>query len=81
MRYTLEIGEQVYRDLKHVPKKDGVRIIARIQKLTNGLQGDVKRLTNFEPQYRLRIGDYRVMFDVQGNRIIVHQVLHRKDAY
>ncbi len=43
--------------------------------------GDVKRLTNFDCDYRLRSGDYRVLFDVEDDRIIVHRVLHRREAY
>jgi mRNA interferase RelE/StbE len=43
--------------------------------------GDVKKLTNFTPEYRLRVGDNRVLFEVVGNRIIVYRIIHRKDAY
>jgi hypothetical protein len=31
-----------------------------------GLGGDVKRLTNFTSEYRLRVGDYRLWFGVEG---------------
>jgi len=31
--------------------------------------------------YRFRIGDYRVVFDLKGNEIIVLRVGHRKDIY
>ena len=43
--------------------------------------GNIKRLTNFDVDYRLRSGDYRVLFDVEGHRIIVHRVLHRRESY
>jgi mRNA interferase RelE/StbE len=42
---------------------------------------NVKRLTNFEPAYRLRIGDYRVLFDVSEDTIEIGRVLHRKNSY
>ena len=32
-------------------------------------------------EYRFRIGDYRVAFDVEGEIIIIHDVDHRKDIY
>ncbi|WP_172128727.1 type II toxin-antitoxin system RelE family toxin [Arcobacter acticola] len=41
----------------------------------------MKKLTNFEPAYRLRIGDYRVLFDVEENIIIIGRILHRKESY
>ena len=45
------------------------------------VKGDVKRLRNFTPAYRLRVGDYRVLFAVEGGRILVHRVVHRREAY
>jgi len=43
--------------------------------------GDVKRLTNFTPEYRLRVGDYRVLFEIEDGTIIVYRVRHRREAY
>jgi len=42
---------------------------------------NIKKLTNFEPAYRLRIGDYRVLFYVIGDEIFIDRILHRKEAY
>lgn len=42
---------------------------------------NIKRLTNFEPAYRLRVGDYRVLFDVVENTIFNGRVLHRQESY
>ena len=49
--------------------------------MQNDLTGDVKRLTNFTPEYRLRVGDYRVLFEIEGQAVVIYRVLHRKDAY
>lgn len=49
--------------------------------MKDDLAGDVKRLTNFSPEYRLRVGDYRVLFEVDGNKIVIYRIKHRKDAY
>lgn len=53
----------------------------KIETLENNLSGDVKRLTNFSPEYRLRVGDFRVLFEVEEERVIIYRVKHRKDAY
>jgi len=45
------------------------------------MQGDVERLSNHSPEYRMRAGNYRALFEVVGGRIIVYRILHRKDAY
>ncbi len=42
---------------------------------------NVKKLTKFEPAYRLLVGDYRVLFDVSDGLIEVGRVLHRKESY
>ena len=53
----------------------------KIEAMQSDLAGDVKRLTNFTPEYRLRVGDYRVLFEVEGQTVVIYRVLHRKDAY
>lgn len=42
---------------------------------------NLERLTNFEPAYRLRVGDYRVLFDVIDETIMIGRVLHRRESY
>ncbi len=52
-----------------------------MEKLENDLAGDVKRLTDFTPEYRLRIGDYRVLFEIEEqNIIVVYRVRHGREA-
>ncbi|MGH8613156.1 MAG: type II toxin-antitoxin system RelE family toxin, partial [Gammaproteobacteria bacterium] len=34
-------------------------------------------MANFTPEYRLRVGDYRVLFEIEGNTIVVYGVRHR----
>ena len=68
-------------DLRRVPKRFARQIVTKVSRLEHGLHGDIKRLTNYDCDYRLRCGDYRVLFDVEGATVIVHRVLHRRDAY
>ena len=56
-------------------------MIEKIETLQNGLTGDVKRLTNFTPEYRLRVGDYRALFEIEGEKVVIYRIKHRKDAY
>lgn len=46
------------------------RVLEKIEALTDNLAGDVKRLTDHAPEFRLRVGDYRVLFEI-----------HRREAY
>jgi mRNA interferase RelE/StbE len=45
------------------------------------MAGDVKRLVNFTPGYRLRVGDWRVLFQPEGTRVVVYRIVHRAEAY
>ncbi len=57
------------------------RIINKVEWMRHGRSGDVKRLKAFVPNYRLRVGDWRVLFEINRNSIIVHEVKHRSEAY
>ena len=45
------------------------------------LQGDIKKLTNFTPEYRLRVGNYRVLFEIEGQTIFIYRIQHRRKVY
>jgi mRNA interferase RelE/StbE len=45
------------------------------------LHANIKRLQGADIGYRLRMGDYRVLFDVRGDIILIQKVGHRKDVY
>ncbi len=81
MQYKAEFKPKAIKDLKSIDKKQAEKIFESIEKLENNLSGDVKKLTNFTPEYRLRAGNYRVLFEIHNENIIIYRVLHRKDAY
>ena len=81
MTYEIEFKPRALKDLKALPQSAQRRIIAKLEALRNDLAGDVKRLTNFTPEYRLRVGDYRILFEVVDHTLIVYRIIHRKDAY
>jgi mRNA interferase RelE/StbE len=81
MVYQIEFKPRAIRDLKAVNKTRARRIIEKISLMRIDLAGDVKRLTNTTPEFRLRVGAYRILFELDGAKVIVYRVLHRKDAY
>ena len=78
---NIEFSPHAVRDLESMSPDVARRIMKKTMTLQKGLTGDIKRLTNFRPAYRLRVGDYRVLFDVDGDTIIVYRVRHRREAY
>lgn len=81
IQYELEFRPSAVRDFDELPRQISRRIIGKIERMQNGLAGDVKRLTDHTPEYRLRVGDYRVLFTLESHRIIVYRILHRREAY
>ena len=55
-------------DLQRIPKRFAAQIVTKILRLENGLHGNIKRLTNFDCDYRLRCGDYRVLLTLKVKR-------------
>ena len=78
----IEIRKSAIKDLKNISEPFKTKIHNKVLELKKfpDLQ-NIKKLTNFEPAYRLRIGDYRVLFDVEENIIIIGRILHRKESY
>jgi len=49
--------------------------------MENDLQGDVKKLAHFTPEYRLRVGNYRVLFEIENEAIVIYRIKPRDKAY
>jgi mRNA interferase RelE/StbE len=80
-RYRIEYAPSAIDDLRSLPKREAEQILRKVQRLEAGLQGNIKRLQNADVAFRLRMGDYRVLFDVVGDKILIQNVGHRKDVY
>lgn len=81
MSYAIELKPQAIKDCKKLQQNDVQRIFEKIEQLQENLKGDVKKLTNFTPEYRLRVGQYRILFEIEQDVIIIYRILHRKDVY
>jgi len=60
------------------PEKQQKRIMEAIQRIPSG---DIKALRGPKPFFRLRVGDYRVVFEVDENTVIICDVGNRGDVY
>jgi len=82
MKYTVGLKPRATKDLRGLQKQDARSIVDALEQLADGLSGDVKRLTNFSPEYRLRVRQYRVLFEIENkSEIVVYRVVHRREAY
>ena len=81
MEYSITLKKRAVKDLDSIPVQDRLKVIERMEVMGDNLSGDVKKLTNHTPEYRMRYGNWRVLFEIEGNQIIVYRVLNRKEAY
>jgi len=81
LNYEVYISASASEDLTALSRNFFDTITRRINALRNGIPGNVKRLSNFGYDCRLRVGDYRILFDVRGAQITIRRVLHRRHAY
>jgi mRNA interferase RelE/StbE len=81
MYYELEIRPSAQRDFHRLSPDVARRIARKLERLKNNLGGNVKPLVSYSIGYRLRVGDWRVLFDVEGTTILVRAVRHRSEAY
>jgi mRNA interferase RelE/StbE len=66
-----------------LPAAARTRIIADIRDLGRRLESFPHRRLQGRPEFRLRVGDYRViyLFDVQRNELFLSTLGHRRDVY
>jgi mRNA interferase RelE/StbE len=81
MKYDIKFKPRAVKDIKAISARLQDRILAKIEIMSNDLNGDVKCLTNATPEFRLRVGEYRVLFEIEGNTIVVYRIRHRREAY
>lgn len=82
--FKLELKTSLEHDLKKIDRQFIPKILDAIDNLSqNPFPTQSKKLQGTELTYRLRVGDYRVIYQVDGdnNIITVFHVRHRKDAY
>ena len=80
-RYQIEYGPSASHDLDDFPARERAQILRKIERLEHGLHGNIKHLHDAEAAYRLRMGDYRILFDVADDVILIRRIGNRKDVY
>ena len=82
--YELRISQKALKALKKAPPEIASRIRERLNELAENpfKAPNVKKLTK-HPGFRLRVGDWRILFMVEERILIVQVIMigHRKDVY
>ena len=74
--------EKALKQLSKLDKKTANKIIEKIEQLKKyPYVTNIKKLKNFYPPFRLRVNNFRILFDIEDEIIIIFEILQRKDAY
>ncbi|MFJ8739154.1 type II toxin-antitoxin system RelE/ParE family toxin [Embleya sp. NPDC127516] len=89
MGYVTRFTPHAQRDLLKIPRPDAVRILRRLTELQRAMDEgdtaafDIKALQGHSSRWRLRVGDYRVVYTVEHGQLIVWVMVvgNRCDVY
>jgi len=78
----VELRKSAIKDLEKIHPSIKQRIVLALFSLENFPNvPNLKRLVNFDHAFRMRVGDYRILFDNMDNTIFVARIINRKDSY
>ncbi|MEI8139290.1 MAG: type II toxin-antitoxin system RelE/ParE family toxin [bacterium] len=82
-KYRIEFKKSVLKDFDSLPKKDLQRILVAIESLVDDPRPPQSKKLSGMDQYRLRQGNYRILYSIKDDLLIVFVVAvgHRKEIY
>ena len=79
--YNIEWKEHALQNIEKLENSIAKRILKKVEELSeNPFSKDIKRLKGND-DFRLRVGDYRVIFSIEQSTIQILKVGHRKNIY
>ena len=83
-KYTVYLEQAAERDLKRLHSKEFDRISFHIKALTeNPRPAGCRKITGSKNDWRIRVGEYRIIYEVNDNdkTVMVMRIRHRREAY
>ena len=69
-------------ELRGVDRESAMRILLALTRYGESGEGDIKALSgDWDGYYRLRVGDFRVIFTIASEGIVIVRVRHHSDVY
>jgi len=80
--YDISFKSSVYKDLKKIDKTKAAHILDKIEKdLTESPDSYPLLSGKFTGLRKYRVGDYRVIFSILNDTVLILRISHRKNAY
>jgi mRNA interferase RelE/StbE len=84
MAFRIEWKKSTRKDLRKLPPSITDKIVEAVENLAeNPFPHGVEKLSGSEHAYRIRLGDYRIVYEVvaESKLVEIQRVRHRKDVY
>ena len=81
--YSIEIKKSATKEMAKILKLQLQRIVAKMQSLLADPRPDGCKKLSADEKYRIRVGDYRILYKIEDNQLIIYvvKVGHRKGVY
>lgn len=80
--YRVVVTQRALKDLKNIDKKIQCRIVTKLKEYSKEPLKYARKLVHPKiGTYRFRIGDYRVIFDIDNEVIVILRIGHRESIY
>lgn len=82
--YEVRVGRSAEKQLRRLPGADQDRVTSAISALADDpVPRGVRKLTGYDDVFRIRVGRYRILYEVSGRTLIVAvlKVGHRRAVY
>ncbi len=82
MAYSLVYKKSVQRDLKKLSRAEANRVLEKVEEeLSKNAEAYPVLRGQFAGLRKYRIGEYRVIYAILGNEVLILRIGHRKDVY
>ena len=81
--YRIEIKRSAGKELESIAERDQARIVERIRSLAENPRPPQAKKLSGEEKYRIRQGDYRILYQIHDEviTVVVVKIGHRRDVY
>jgi mRNA interferase RelE/StbE len=83
LTFSVLVEKKAVRQIDKLAPDMQRRILGALGELEKGFSArlDIKKLKGTRNHYRIRVGDYRILFALVPNMVYVYDVSHRENAY
>lgn len=80
--YKILLTQRALKDLDAIEKQEQIRITKKLKEYADEPLKHARKLATPKiGTYRFKIGDYRIIFDIDGENVVILRIGHRKSIY